>query len=179
MTETPLRTFRKEETTWTLEELGEELGVHYTTVGRWEKGENRIPADKRKELADLLGVSEKQIREWQREADVESGNGSKGRRDVAELPQKYVISKDDLQEWQMAVSASGLTGPVIVLLSALPMFMDMDHWVVSVTPEAMAERAQRDLETIEAHWDEMLETEFVDRVGPAEYVLRLTFPDEE
>jgi transcriptional regulator with XRE-family HTH domain len=145
----------------TQQELADECDVNRVTVWRWEN-ERGLPADRLQQVADILGVSPEELLD------------EKERRE-----ETYVTSKDDLSDWQMSVSASGLTGPVVVLLSALPMFMDMDQWFVSVTPEAMSERAQRDLETIEAHWDEMLETEFVDRVGPAEYVLRLTFPDEE
>jgi transcriptional regulator with XRE-family HTH domain len=38
-------------------ELGERVGVHYTHVGRYERGVSRPAADTLKRLADALGVS--------------------------------------------------------------------------------------------------------------------------
>jgi len=38
-------------------ELGERVGVHYTHIGRYERGVSRPAADTLKRLADALGVS--------------------------------------------------------------------------------------------------------------------------
>jgi len=38
-------------------ELGERVGVHYTHIGRYERGVSRPGADTLKRLADALGVS--------------------------------------------------------------------------------------------------------------------------
>ena len=38
-------------------ELGERVGIHYTHVGRYERGVSRPAADTLKRLADALGVS--------------------------------------------------------------------------------------------------------------------------
>jgi transcriptional regulator with XRE-family HTH domain len=37
--------------------LGERVGVHYTHIGRYERGRSRPAADTLKRLADVLGVS--------------------------------------------------------------------------------------------------------------------------
>lgn len=39
------------------EELGKLVGVHYTHIGRYERGTSRPSADTLKRLADVLGVS--------------------------------------------------------------------------------------------------------------------------
>lgn len=38
-------------------ELGERVGIHYTHIGRYERGRSRPAADTLKRLADVLGVS--------------------------------------------------------------------------------------------------------------------------
>jgi transcriptional regulator with XRE-family HTH domain len=38
-------------------ELGERVGVHYTHIGRYERGVSQPPADPLKRLADAVGVS--------------------------------------------------------------------------------------------------------------------------
>lgn len=99
-------------------------------------------------------------------------------KDPSELPDKYVTSVDALDRWQRQVMSSELHGDMKLLLQAIPSFLDRDSWVVSVTKEALAERSNFDQEWVEELWPEMIETDFVERIGPAEWVLRLTFPEK-
>lgn len=51
-----LRGFRKNRG-WTLKEMAEKLGVHWTTIQAWEKGKYGIPSTKVERVCNVLGIS--------------------------------------------------------------------------------------------------------------------------
>lgn len=151
-------------------ELGERVGrtgVDQTTIGRWERN-GEVPAEKLDALAEALDVSP----EW-----LETGEEPS--EDNSPAPPDYVSSDDRLVDWLRAVTGAGYRDALQVTMLALPQFRDPETWVISVTPEAVAERTRRDLEKIDGHWDDVLSSPLVERVGPAEYTLKLRFPDED
>ena len=52
--------------------VAKEIGVHPTTVGRWESGISPIPDFRKQQLAELFGVSVPYLMGW------ENGNGDNG-----------------------------------------------------------------------------------------------------
>lgn len=126
-----------------------------------------MPRDQIEAVAEVLETSIDELSE-----DVAADRG--------ETNDSYVFSPEDLMEWSSRISSADVADEVVVLLVALTMFIDKEEtWLVMTTPEAMAERTGRDLEMIESNWGDMLETPYVERVSPAEYVLRLALPENE
>lgn len=81
-------------------------------------------------------------------------------------------------EWLDAVMTSDLERNARLLTSYLLTALHEDHWVVSTTPESLAEATNEDAEWVREHWDTMLNSPFVERVGEGEWTLRLVFPEE-
>ncbi|MEO0293543.1 MAG: S24 family peptidase [candidate division WOR-3 bacterium] len=55
-----LRRFRKNKG-WTLKELGQMLGVHWTTIQAWEKGKYSVPTTRVFKVCELFGISPNQL----------------------------------------------------------------------------------------------------------------------
>lgn len=51
--------------------LAEEIGVHESTVSRWENGESSIPDARKQQLAEFFSVTVSQLMGW----DEPNGNG--------------------------------------------------------------------------------------------------------
>jgi len=144
----------------TQKELADRCEVSRMTVYRWET--DGLPESRFEQVADALGVRVEDLR-----TDTGDGQG------------RVVGSKDAADEWLNAVMTADLDRDVKMLTSYLVGVLNQYHWVVSIDPASLADETNEDLEWVRAHWDDMLETEFVERIGPAEYVLRLVIPDDE
>lgn len=151
------------------QDFADALGLHKNTVARWER-ENRLPKQYRKAVADVLGVPVGVV-----EAAVE------GLLPKAEIAREswHVRTVNDLHQWRNQIAADpDLRGSdyVFLILIGLPMFFDLEAWVVSVTIDAFVERTHTDRAQVAAHWPEMLASGYVERVGVGEWTLRLVFP---
>ena len=58
-------------------QLAHALGVHPSTVSRWESGASRIADERKQELAEHLGVSVSYLMGWDELPD-DNGNGDTG-----------------------------------------------------------------------------------------------------
>lgn len=148
-------------------EVAEAAGRTQTRAGEWER-EGWVPAPVLEEVAEAVDVSP----EWLETGEEPSENNSPDRPD-------YVSSDDRLVDWLRAVTEVGYRDALQVTMLALPQFRDPETWVISVTPEAVAERTRRSPEKVKGHWSEVLDSPLVERIGPAEYTLKLRFPEEE
>ena len=146
------------------EDVGEDVGVHGTTVGRWEKGETKIPSAKIPALAKSLGASEQDLREMRRESERLDRNGR-------------VSSRIDGFVWAQAIAKSGQPAEVRGLLVSLTTFVDEQFWIVTVGMEEFLEVTGLDEKTVRRWWPKMLESGFVESLNPkVEYVFALCFP---
>lgn len=59
--------------------IAKHLGVHESTVSRWEADISQIPDERKQQLAELLGVSVSFLMRW----DEPNGNGHNGEEQVA------------------------------------------------------------------------------------------------
>ena len=147
------------------EDVGEDVGVHGTTVGRWEKGETKIPSAKIPSLAKSIGASEQDLREMRRESERRDRNGR-------------VSSRIDGFVWAQAIAKSGQPAEVRGLLVSLTTFVDEQFWIVTVGMEEFLEVTGLDEKTVRRWWPKMLESGFVESLNPkVEYVFALCFPE--
>ena|SRR5690625_3918666 len=139
-------------------------GVVPTTVGRWERGETQIPKDKIESLAEALGVSPIDIEEIRTATEEHE-----------ELV--HVSSRMDVYRWRNAIARSELGIEARALLSALPVFLDEDAWVVTVSRQQFVDETGVVDHVIEEHWPEVMASGFVENLNPhLHWVLRLVFP---
>lgn len=164
----------------TLKELGRlvgdgEEGLTHSTISRYERGERQpSPATLRK-IADALDTTLEELR------DIDNRlRGSDPRQGVmqeAKAAVGYVTNKSDISAWRdRVVRTPGLGDFVQILLLSLPAFIDRDIWAVTITIEQFVRDTGRDPELVEDHWQEMIDTDYVEAVGEVEWVLRLKFP---
>lgn len=161
-----LREARKEEGL-TQAELGRGVGrtgVDQTTIGRWERS-GEVPADKVDDLADELGVPSR----W-----LEAGEGAGA---PASSEGGAVSSSDDAVDWIGAVTSEDYRDDLRLTLASLPGFRHEETWIVSTTPEAVAEQTRRDIDTIKAHWEDVMKSPYVERIGVGRFTFRLIFPN--
>lgn len=153
----------REKTGKTLREVGDFIDVHYSTISRWES-KGRIPAAKVDLYAEAIGVPSERVR-----ALIGGPRHQK----------EFVVSSEMAKDWRDEVAMSDLTQFTRFLLITLPIFADMDTWVVPVSPKDLAHKAHLDEQEVVAHWDELMDSGFVSQIGDGEilYVLRLRFPD--
>lgn len=166
-----IREYRKEKG-WNLERLAEEVGVHQVTVSRYELGKREVSEEKLSQIANALEVSVEDIRERAKQINERSA-------DQGALPPGFVQQKSDISDWRdEVIQDSKLNHWVQMILMALPAFLDRDHWVIAITEEHFIEETGRSEEVVDEHWEEVLESDYVERVGVNEWTLRLTFPED-
>lgn len=145
--------------------LGEEVGLHQTMISQIETGRRSIPEDRLEKFAEKLGVPPRELK-------------------PESLGQKYVSgsvkSKEDLGDWRdMVIQDESLPwGTKSVLLSiTTPPFLSREDWIVTVTIDQLVRETGRSRELVETHWNDMLNSDYVERIGEVEWVLRLVFPE--
>ena len=158
-------------------ELGSQMvgrnpdGVSQRTISRWENGETAVPEAEYPCLADALDTSEEKVREVAESGGAEA-NATPDRT-------RIVASADTEERWVEAVRNSDLDREMKMLLVYLTgqSVLNRQHWVASVDPESLAETVNEDPEWVREKWGGMLETEFVEQLGPGPCTLRLVIPD--
>ena len=145
----------------TLRELADKLPISHSQVHRNEGKDYIKDGDVRDAYAEALGVDRAVI-------DRICDRG--------ETPRRRVSSNKELLRWTSIASTSRTSPYARMLLLVLPVFMDKDSWIVSVTHQRIAEEAHIPLASIEEHWDEVLASPLLERVGPAEWAFRLSMP---
>lgn len=134
---------------------GDLIGVSHTTVRRWEK-RGYVRDDKVDAYAKVLGVEPDKLREEQ-----------------GTPPSSYVRGPGDFDGYRAAVSRYSCAGPVKLLLMLLLEFFDEDLRAAAVTKQSMADISGYDLDDVDAHWQDVLDSPFVEQVGSVEYVMKL------
>lgn len=142
-------------------ELAEALGVTQGHVSRMLGGHVQIDPEYLPKITALLGLSDRELRQ----IAAQSYAG------------EYVQSPDAFNAWQDAVGeADELEGEVRTLLVLIGMSVDKRFWVASVTTDALGKKFLG-AELVEQHMPDVLESGWVERLGPAEYALVLQFPE--
>lgn len=151
-------------------DIAEEVGVQQTSVSSWER-EGWVPTKRLKAVAEVLDVSPKWLATG-KEPDEEEAEQAK---------ERWVGSKEELVDWIREVrDDERYSKAVRETIIDLNFFIDEGGtWAVSVTPEALAERVRGDLDEVKSHWDEVLDSPYVERIGPGKWTLKLVFPEEE
>lgn len=149
-------------------QLGErigEKGVTKTTISRWENRD--APEERVEEIADALGVSPEDLLT----DDTKQSS----------IPPQFVQKDRQTGKWRDAVVSAGVDRDVRTILMTLthPDLLDRRFWVISTTIERFAEITNDPVEWVREHWEEVLESPFVEQVGDGEFCLALRFPDSE
>lgn len=144
--------------------LAEMVGVSRVTIARWE-GADRLPAGRAGDVATALGVSVDAIRA----TDTLSMS----------MSDSVVSSEEGLNKWTFAVFRADLPQDVRIVLSALGTFINKSIWAAPVSLEALASETTIDDDLIRRVWPQVLRSEWLERIGPAEYVFRLKFPNND
>lgn len=138
----------------TQHQVADLLGVHVTTVSKWDREVQPVPDKYVDQLAGILDVAPQQIRKMQHEPEPA-------------LPR-------DLSRWLSRVIRSEVDIEIRVALIALTTIAD-DGVVVVDSVEAMAERLHLDPLSLSGKWQDLLSSGFVKTIGGNDKVLRLLF----
>jgi transcriptional regulator with XRE-family HTH domain len=143
----------------TLRELGRMSGVSHASISRYEKGLTEPPWGVVHRIAVALGVDV---------SDLAINDASSG----------YVTNESTLIEWSnMASADQSLSDYACLIILAMPMFADRATWIVSITIESFVDRVSRlDVGKVKSHWQEVLDSQYIERIGTGEWTLRLKFP---
>jgi len=150
----------------TQQEVADELGVHFTTVSKWER-HGDLPQARIPQMASILGVPESELRGAPTPEDPPAG------------PTVQVVRSRAAQgEWMAAVIQGVEDRDLAWVLAAIGSLVDPDAWVASVTAEQIEEQSGNP-EVFRAVWHKVLKSPWLKRIGEAEYVFQLVFPVEE
>lgn len=159
----------------TLEDLAEICDVHPVSISRYERGVRGPSDDKLERIAEGLGVSVEQL-----EQKAEELNGKESVPANAGQPEnsgKYVTTTEQISEWRDTVIGDDSLGQwTQMLLMALPTLLDRVSWVIAITQQQVADETVLSEEVVEEHWQKMLGSKYVERVGSNEWTLRLVLP---
>jgi DNA-binding XRE family transcriptional regulator len=165
---TKLKTLRKR-ADLTQQELADLVDVSRYTIIRWEKpldeGGN-VPEEWRiPQLSEALGVDEDEVREA---VAPEAAPGD---------DEGYVTDEGAAHDWQQVVVRDREMDDLVrVILMSLPEFLDQRAWVAAFDADAYIETTNRSREMVEEYLPRAVESDYVERVGTIDYVLRLKFP---
>lgn len=137
-------------------ELSEMLNVNQTMVSRWERGLDPVAERHIPSLAVALGVEADAIRAWKHGPEM-----------TAKQPDTW---RDHVWDAPLSMAAR-------LILMGLPIYADEKTGVVSVTPENLASSSRMEMPELLETMSEIIASGFVRRIGEADYVFELTFPD--
>jgi transcriptional regulator with XRE-family HTH domain len=140
-----------------------------------------------REAADLVGMSPGAIQYWEREDRVPEEHRQKYAGVLEVDPDaldsapsgRLLSTKGQINRWRDIVQLTrshGLTHSEKYILVSLPLLYDEELGAVHCTIDQLAEEIHEDPEFIREHWDEVIDSPFVERVGSVEWLLRLKFP---
>lgn len=163
MTRIQLDELREEHGGLSMREAAKRAGVSHSTWSKWERGDYGISDESRRKIEGAFGVD---LEEY----EMADGDESTG----------WVRSPEQRELWRDAVVAAGPDQWELIILMALPSFLDSDTWVVSVTPEAIADHMgdRYDVEPIQEAWPSVLDSDLVEIIGKGEWTLKLVIPSD-
>ena len=145
-----------------VKDIADAAGVSESTAWRWED-KGWVPDYAAPVVAELLECSVDEITKYGRALQKRNG----GR----------VVSGRQFADWVTNLYEAGLPRDVREMLVAVGAFVDRRDWITSTSIEALADRAGLDEDVVQSRWDDLLESGFVERVGSAEWTLRLIVPE--
>lgn len=132
-------------------DLADALGLHFTTVSKWELGKTEVPQYHYHRLSELLGVPEHDLR--------------------LELEPEEAINAS---AWETRVLASDeISVETKLILMAIKGLADPSTMVVATTFEQVASRLNSDVAWVESRWPDLLESGLVRQLGPINTVVKL------
>ncbi|QDG52191.1 helix-turn-helix transcriptional regulator [Persicimonas caeni] len=138
-------------------------GVHQTMISQIEAGDRGIPDERLSALAGALGVDEAELTV---DSLGESGSGK--------------VSSEELRSaWRDRVAMDPSLDPFVMnmlMMVSAPVFRPAGNWLIHVTVEQFARETGRDLQRVEQHWQQMVDTPYLERVGEVEWAFWMTFP---
>lgn len=154
--------------------MSEHLGegqVDQSQISKWETNSRQVPDDKIEALAAALGVPVGELLTERREAEEREAQGSDriGR----------IVTGNQIGAWAIAAGVSDQPEDVRMVLVALASFVDPDTWVVSISQDELARSANLRLEMVRERWHEVLDSDFVERIGTGEWTLKLVLPSNK
>lgn len=156
----------------TLRELADQVSVQLQSISRYERGDRRPADETLNEIAEAFGLDVDDIMRLARQKSDEADGATP---DI----QGRVTSSLDRDHWRDRVATDErIDQEVKLLLFAVSALADQDSWVASFTLGELVERVGLEEPTISAHWDEMLESGYVERLGKVEWTLKLVFPEQ-
>lgn len=150
-----------------LREVADRIGKSHTTVWRWEE-QGWVPQEYAEEVAEVLDCGVDDITIF--------SNGSNGTHKPEPNGEKLVRSSRELMDWFAMLYRSSEPAEVRYLLSAVSTFMNRDLWICFVSRTALNEECGLSMEEIDPWWDRLMASDFVTRVGAAEYAFRMKIP---
>ena len=153
---------RREELGLNLIDIAEAVGRDKSTISRWEK-KGWVPVDSAPVVAEMLECNVDEITKFGRA--IEPRNGGR------------VVSGRQFADWVTKLYDAGLDRDVREILVAVGAFVDRRDWITSTSIKALANRAGLDDDLVQSKWDQVLDSGFVERVGTAEWTLRLIVPE--
>lgn len=152
----------------TQKELADAMGVHFTSVSRWERyGE--LPEDRLPELAEALGVEVADL------LDDPAATPKPAQAPVEE-ERKGVRTSGEVNAWRDKLGVTPMNMYLRLILAILPSFRT-EEGVVLVTRQQLIDDANLPGELVDEHWPAVLESEWVERVGEVEWAFRLVMPE--
>lgn len=149
-------------------EVAEALGIKQPQISRWENDRDNVPDKYIPYLAELFGVDESELRE---PPEPEPNEPPAGR---------TVQTLSDVGRWREQIVQSDLGFQATAILSLLPALRDddADLPVVVARREELEQVGNVPREVLDEHWDDVLESGFVEKVKNLDHVLRLIFPED-
>lgn len=144
--------------------LADEVGLKQSMISQIELGDRPLPEQRLARFAEVLGVSEDELRPTVQ------------KQPTTEEPEQAVRTDAQVNRWRDALARADLDPMRRLMISILPAFMH-ESGLVLVTREELVEDANLPDELIEQHWDAVLVSPWVERVSQVEWALRLVFPD--
>jgi transcriptional regulator with XRE-family HTH domain len=150
---------------WTLRDLSEKAGVSHTSIARYEQGDRSPSYKNLLRIAGALNVDASELADQKASAPIERP--------------EYVTNQSTLMKWSNMISADqSLSDYACLIILAMPMFADPATWIVSITIDSFVDRVKRlDVGKVESHWQEVLDSQYIERIGTGEWTLLLKFPE--
>ncbi|MFP4600323.1 MAG: helix-turn-helix domain-containing protein [Persicimonas sp.] len=146
-------------------DLARRIGVDRSMISQIETGRRGIPENRVSGFAQALGVDSRELTAASLGGPQASG---------------YVESPDDISTWRDRVAfdqSLPWQAQVILVSLAARVFLDRDSWVVAVTKDQFIRETGRSRELVDGYWINAMGSDYVERIGEVEWVVKLKFPD--
>ncbi len=149
------------------DELADMVGITGSAISRYETGEREADAQTIAKIAEALDVRPSDLRSMHR--DIEHGSPASESSVFG-----AAMSPAEVSAWMHRVTTDqGIEQSVKLLLLMMPQFLDHVSWVVAIDGPTLAQLTGLEEEMVLDHWQAMLESRYLERVGYAGSTFRL------